>query len=208
MIIRAHSSLGHSLSEKGREMFSPSLAIIACLLFYGHANNVDAQSVDLLIQNIPQETDVWCWAAVAQQIIYFRQGPSGTPPQCHMVALANNAHPNVCCDHMGRYNGNPMCRRVGSLQQIQWLIGYFGGRFSTLEMPANPQVLFNTLNQGRPVIMAVKSSPYTDHVIVLRGISMHSGVPMLHVNDPMSHFTELIPFHDLLGFWHGAIVVH
>ena len=37
--------------------------------------------VDIPIQNIHQETPVWCWAAVAQQIILGIRGPANTPPQ-------------------------------------------------------------------------------------------------------------------------------
>ena len=44
--------------------------------------------VDLGIQNIPQETPLWCWAAVAQQIIFALRGPNGTPHQCGLVAIA------------------------------------------------------------------------------------------------------------------------
>lgn len=63
------------------------------------------QTINLPIQNIMQETKVWCWAAVAQQIILSRQGPTKTPPQCALVAMANGAHPSVCCSGMG----NPNC---------------------------------------------------------------------------------------------------
>ncbi len=53
--------------------------------------------VDIPIQNLTQETEVWCWAAVAQQIILASQGPQATPPQCALVAMANGAAPEACC---------------------------------------------------------------------------------------------------------------
>src|SRR2546423_9164495 len=71
--------------------------------------------IDLGIQNISQETGEWCWVAVAQQIVLASRGAQGTPPQCAMVALANNQNPAFCC------NGNPQCVVPGSFQQIQWL---------------------------------------------------------------------------------------
>ena len=83
--------------------------------------------ITLPIQNIPQQTQVWCWAAVAQQIILASQGPANTPPQCALVAMANGANPSVCCSEAR----NPACVTAGSLQQIQYLIGRFGGQFST-----------------------------------------------------------------------------
>lgn len=43
--------------------------------------------VQLGIPNLPQETQVWCWAAVAQQIIAHSRGAAYTPPQCALVAV-------------------------------------------------------------------------------------------------------------------------
>ena len=190
-----------------RRILQISLVTTLCLSFFGPMKTAHAQTVMLPIENIPQETQVWCWAAVAQQIVYSLRGPSGTPAQCSMVALANNAHPNVCCDQFGSYNGNPACMTTGSLQQIQWLIGHFGGQYSTLAPPANPQVLFNTLQGGRAIILQIQSSPYSGHVVVLRGMSIINGVPVLHINDPLAYFTQPVPFQRLLGFWASAIVV-
>lgn len=188
-------------------IFRAALIVVSCLSFSGTWNAASAQTVSLPIQNIPQETQVWCWAAVAQQIVYSLRGPANTPPQCAMVALANNAHPNACCNQFGRYNGNPACMRTGSLQQIQWLIGYFGGRYSTLAPPAHPGVLFDSLQRGHAIILSIQSSPYAGHVVVLRGMSIVNGVPVLHINDPLAHFTKPMPFHRLLGYWSSAIVV-
>ncbi|MXZ80632.1 MAG: hypothetical protein F4Z15_04545 [Gammaproteobacteria bacterium] len=192
-------------------IFRAVLIVVSCLNFLGTWNAASAQTVStvsLPIQNIPQETQVWCWAAVAQQIVYSLHGPGNTPPQCEMVALANNAPPNTCCDQFGRYNGNPACMRTGSLQQIQWLIGYFGGRYSSLAPPAHPDILFDTLQRGRAIILSIQSSPYTTgHVVVLRGMSIANGVPVLHINDPLAYFTQPMPFDRLLDYWSSAIVV-
>jgi hypothetical protein len=161
--------------------------------------------VDLGIQNIAQETAVWCWAAVAQQIVLRAMGPARTPPQCAMVAIANGAPPWACC------NGNPQCHVTGSLPQIQGLIAHFGGRYSSLAPPTDPMTLYQTLANGRPIIMAVQSSPYAGHVVVLRGmyfVPTPMGVePMLLINDPMSFFTQPIPYRQVLGYWQAAIVV-
>ena len=183
------------------------MVAILCLPFFGRINDANAQTVMLPIQNIPQETQVWCWAAVAQQIVYSMKGPTGTPPQCYMVALANGALPAVCCNQFGRYNGNPACMKTGSLQQIQWLIGYFGGQYSVLAPPANPKMLFDTLQQGRAIILVIQSSPFSSHVVVLRGMSIINGMPVLHINDPLAFFTQPVPFPQLMGYWASAIVV-
>lgn len=160
--------------------------------------------VDLGIQNIPQQTPVWCWAAVAQQIIYRLQGAA--PPQCELVAAAFNTAPQYCCQ------APTPCMTTGSLQQIQALIAYYGGRWSSTAPPANPMVVYQTLASGRAIIMAVQSSPYSGHVVVIRGMAWvptPMGLqPVLYVNDPMSYFTQPIPFANLAQYWNAAIVVY
>ena len=47
-------------------------ALIVVLVLLGISRQATAQPVDLGIPNVPQETDVWCWAAVAEQIIRWR----------------------------------------------------------------------------------------------------------------------------------------
>lgn len=162
--------------------------------------------VDLGIQNILQETDVWCWAAVAQQIIVAVRGPGGTPPQCALVAMASNLHPAVCCQNYAA------CRRTGQLHEIQNLILAFGGRYSSLAQPADPMTLYQTLAMRRAVIMAVQSSPYSGHVVVIRGMAWvptPMGVqPVLYINDPMSYFTQPVPFASIAQYWQSAIVVN
>lgn len=164
--------------------------------------------INLPIQNIMQETRVWCWAAVAQQIILSRQGPISTPPQCALVAMANGAHPNICCSGMG----NPSCVKTGSLQQIQYLIGHFGGSYSSIQPPTNPMLLYSTLASGRPIILQVQTGVISAHVVVLTGMSFvpngFGGVePVLHINDPMAYFTQPVPFRNLVPIWMTAIVV-
>jgi len=165
-------------------------------------------SVNIPIQNIVQEAPVWCWAAVAQQIILASQGPINTPSQCALVAMANGVNPNFCCSG----NGNPSCVRTGSLQQIQHLVGKFGGSYSSLQPPTNPMILYNTLASGRPIILQVKTGITTAHVVVLTGMSFkinNYGVvePILHINDPMAHFSQQIAFSRLMPIWLSAIVI-
>lgn len=163
--------------------------------------------VDIPIQNIPQQTQVWCWAAVAQQIIAAAVGPQQTPSQCALVAIANGANPAVCCAGF-----NPACMRTGSLQQVQFLIGQFGRHVSAIAPPADPMTLYNTLAAGRPIILHVATGLGASHVVVLRGMScipsQYGPIPVLHINDPMSHFTQPVPYANLMGVWINAIVVY
>ena len=111
--------------------------------------------IDLGIQNIPQETPVWCWAAVAQQIILALNGPAGTPSQCGLVAVSSGVPPAVCCQFPVQ------CARTGSLQEIRNLILYFGGHVSSITPPDDPMTVYQTLASGRVIIMAVQSTPFS-----------------------------------------------
>ena len=163
--------------------------------------------VNIPIQNIQQETNVWCWVAVAQQIILASRGPVNTPAQCALVAMANGAPPVACC---GGYN--PNCLVGGSIQQIQNLILQFGGHVSNYAPPTDPMTLYRTLSSGRPVILQIASGPGSAHVIVVTGMSFTQtpfGVdPVLHVNDPMAIFTQPISFGRIVPIWMSAIVVN
>ncbi len=173
------------------------------------AQQMPPPPINLPIQNIMQETPVWCWAAVSQQIILAKQGPARTPQQCALVAMANGAHPNVCCSGMG----NPSCVKTGSLQQIQYLIAKFGGSYSSIQPPANSMVLYNTLASGRPIILHVTSGQNSAHVVVLTGMSFvpngFGGVePVLFINDPLAYYNQPVPFSSLILIWASAIVVN
>ncbi|MCB9377582.1 MAG: hypothetical protein H6511_02305 [Holophagales bacterium] len=162
--------------------------------------------VDIPIQNILQETPVWCWVAVAQQIIAAVAGPARTPPQCALVAIANNAHPDVCCRL-----ANPACVVTGSFPQVRGLIAQFGGAQSALAPPTDAMTLYQTLASGRPIILEVQTGFASTHVVVLRGMSFvptpNGPQALLHINDPMAYFTQPVPFQNLLPVWRSAIVV-
>ena len=178
-------------------------AVAACL----GAGAVRAQvlpPVDLGIANIRQETDVWCWAAVAQQVIVKRKGRS--PPQCALVAMVHGRYPSFCCPHYDR------CSVPGSLKQIQTLIRNFGQRSTALSPPTDAMSLYRNLRAGHPIILAVRNSPYSGHVIVLTGMTWIQGArgpeAVLHVNDPLQVIPARLPWRDLLPRWSAAIVVY
>lgn len=187
--------------------FIQLIVICLSLLISGKAIAQVPRPVDIPIPNIMQETQVWCWVAVAQQMVHFIKGPAQTPPQCGMVALANGAHPDVCCRQR-----HPACVRTGSLQQISALIGQFGGRFAGFAPPADPMTLYNTLASGRAIILHIRSSMSSSHVVVLRGMSFIQtpmGVqPVLHINDPLAQFTQPVLYSQLVPIWIEALVVN
>lgn len=190
------------------------LHVLAILLyiFSFSANAQQYPPVYLNISPIPQETATWCWAAVAQQIIFARQG--NAPPQCAMVSMANNAHPATCCNSFGQWNGNPGCLVPGSLSQIQNLILYFGGHYSNIAPPADPLTIYNALQRNHPIIMFVRQSAFQQigHFVVITGIAwVNNGFgfqPVLYINDPMGFITQPIPFVHIAQFWEAAIVIN
>jgi hypothetical protein len=183
------------------------IAILVILFSCGTASAQVPPPINLGIMNLPQEGPVWCWAAVAQQIVAWKKGFYATPAQCALVAMGNGAHPSICCDMI-----NPACNKTGSLEQIQGLILQFGGSFSAIAPPANPMILYGTLSSGHPIILQIATGPGMAHVVVLQGMSWFL-TPMgpravLHINDPMSVYTMPVPFESIASVWMSAIVVN
>lgn len=164
--------------------------------------------IDLRIRNILQETEVWCWAAVSQQIILHLRGVAATPPQCYLVGVAYNAYPpSYCCPTPGP----PDCLRTGTLDQIQFLIARYGGRYSSFALPTDAMTLYGILSSRRPVIVHLQQTPYVGHVVVVRGMKWMEtptgNRPIVYINDPLSYFTQPVPFEALLRFWRASIIV-
>jgi hypothetical protein len=184
-------------------------AIVVVATALGFARPAAAQGhvpppVDLGIPNVSQETQVWCWAAVAEQVIRRQRGHS--PPQCALVAMVHGRFPSFCCPHYER------CAVAGSLAQIQQLIRNFGHRYSALQGPGDPMNLYRHLQAGRPIILAIRNSMFSGHVVVLTGmtwVATERGLEaVLHINDPIHSFAPRMYFRDLVPRWAAAIVVY
>lgn len=160
--------------------------------------------VDLHIPNFRQRTRVWCWVAVAQQIIHKKRGKS--PPQCALVAMAQGRYPSFCCPGYAR------CAVQGTLDQIRGLIRNFGRRVTEVRPPTGPMSLYRALRAGRPIILALRSGPGTGHVVVLTGMTwvrtLWGRRAILHINDPIGAFPARMRFEEIMPRWHAAIVVH
>lgn len=182
---------------------------IAGIIFILISTSAFAQppTIALPIQNIPQEHPVWCWAAVVQQAVLYKTGVNH--PQCRIVSIAKG---QPCCNHMGKFNGNPACAQLGGLLETRNLIQHFGHNPASIALPANPMVLYQALIQNRVIILRIVTNPMMGHVIVLKGmrfVSTSSGImPMFLVNDPMAIMPQEIAWPNLLPIWHSAIVVH
>jgi hypothetical protein len=185
-------------------IFAP--ALLLCLSISVKAQFVPPPPINLGIQNISQETLMWCWAAAAQQIIYWKTGMS--LPQCNLVAQAKGAHPNVCCSNFQN------CLVPGNFNDIQSLLFQNGAGYSSLSLPANPMILYNTLAANRAVILFL-NKPFQNigHFVVLTGMEwvndpIYGLVPVVYINDPMAYYTQPLAFNNLIGLWQAAIVTN
>lgn len=170
-------------------------------------SSADLAPVDLPIDNIPQQTQVWCWAAVSQQLIAASRGLANTPSQCQLVASAYGVDPGPCCAGQ-----DPRCVTTGSLQQIQALIQQYGGRTSTYAEPTDAMTLYRTLKMGHAVVIGIDAGQGMGHVVVARGMSFQQTpqgvVALVHINDPMAHFTQPVPYPQVAAVWRQAIIVN
>ena len=182
--------------------------LIFIFIFFIYNNILSQQTpppVNLGIQNILQESPVWCWVAVSQEIIIYSQGSS--PSQLDLAAIAYNIP-------LQKAHSNPkLCIKTGTLKQIRFLISRFGGRYSTINPPTDPFTLYNTLRSGHPIILQIISGTGTYHVIVINGMEWQRTItgqliPILFVNDPMSIYIQPLPFDTLIRIWSAAIVVY
>jgi hypothetical protein len=181
---------------------------LALIVTFGSAAAQMPPPIDLGIYNLTQDTSVWCWAAVARQIIAWkRQDLLSTPIQCALVAAANDAPEGACCSYY-----NPACVVTGSIPQIQRLIAQFGASYSSVAPPADATVLYNTLASGRAIILQISTGGAMAHVVVLQGMDWEMTPigrrAMLHVNDPMSVYPMRVPFEQISAIWLSAIVVN
>ena len=162
--------------------------------------------IDLGIANVPQQTELWCWAAVSQQIIRWRHGAA--PDQCELVANANSDSPRSCCQDFER------CTTTGQVAQIRSLISEYGAAATHITPSTQtPMELYGTLGEGRPVILVTHPSFFgPGHVVVLRGMSFERDgkdcEPVLHVNDPAEQRIQRIAYSDIDPIWSYSIVIN
>lgn len=154
--------------------------------------------VDLNIENFTQDTQVWCWAACAQQIIFWKTG--NYYYQCFLVGVTYGI--DFCC-----YNPSS-CLYTGQWPQIQFLLKYFGGSYSAYSLPADPVTVYKTLKQGKAILLQLQFSPYSSHCVVLKKMEWINNNPIFYLNDPMSYFTQPWTFQQLSYYWKDALVVY
>lgn len=193
---------------QARRLVKRLLAIFSTWLIFTPAAAQLPPPINLGIVNLAQEGPAWGWASVARQIIAWKNHDLiNAPQQCALVAMANGAPPETCCSGV-----NPACNIGGSNQQIQMLIASFSASYAFLAPPAQPMVLYNTLQSARPIILQIATGPSTANVVVLQGMEWYQTAAgpraMLLINDPRNIYPALVPFESIAPIWMSAIVVN
>ena len=202
---------GYVVAHKGQGVHAPTVADQGPLPSQPHNLSGGLLSeplttVELPVANLSQQTPVWCWVTVAQQIIAASKGPQSTPQQCELVATADGVSADTCCAGY-----NQQCVHTGSLQQIQRLIQQYGGRTSSYAQPTDPLTLYKALKDGHAVVIALNMNG-SGHVVVARGMTTvpaNGGYEaMILLNDPMAQYTQPVPFDQIAPLWQEAIVIN
>jgi hypothetical protein len=157
--------------------------------------------VDLGLDNIEQETQYWCWAALIQQLLY--RSSAGNPPrQCELVNQANrdrNTDEVDCCLDQEQ----AVCAaRTGNNFEIMSLINRYGGRVLGLPLPQTPEKLYEALIDGKAVIAGVRISETMNHAYLIKGIFWdEEGQAQLLINDPAKSGTTTLSFDEARPTW-------
>jgi len=191
-----------------------SLALLICFLSEGssdaHEQDIEEPvpgTVYIDIENRMQQTPVWCWVAVAEQLIEHSRGTS--PAQCALVAAANGTAPVYCCSGL-----NSQCVRSGTMDQLRTLLLAYGRYASTvIPAPLDPMVLYRHLVDGHPIVLQVRTSSNTTHVVVLKGMRFtRNSYGLLEawiiVNDPMVRDMPLLLYSRVQGTIVNALIVN
>ena len=159
--------------------------------------------IDLAVPLVNQKTETWCWLAVAQMAMQYRNGRS--PEQCEMAPVDRASEKLNCCKSPSR------CASTGTIEGIQKILSEAGNLRSAISGPINFGQLYNSIRQGNPVAIAYDSGEQKFHVVIARGMKFYgtaeSITPMVLVNDPMASEPLWIPYKRLQETWTSLLVI-
>ena len=170
------------------------------------------RTVEYNIPHLPQEEQLWCWAAAAQQTIgWVNRGYA--PTQCAIVALGHGLDIEKCCgDRRG------ICHRTGEIPTIERLIEGFGGYAEQMAIvPRDPKRIYDIVRGGATLLIRLRPQPHDAavgirHMIVVRGIEwdpLPNGKlsARLLYNDPLGSGYRSVSFESIVGFFEEALLV-
>ena len=185
-----------------------SIALAAVLFISSPAQAVVAlDPVDLNIANIEQETNYWCWVTLPLQLLsrsYIGKGLS----QCSLVNTANfklGVGVGVDCCLTPE---NKACSRMGNREEIMGLVTHYGGQIENVPVPKTAEEVYQILRSGRYLLVGFERMPGLNHIYLVRGMFWENGVTMLHVNDPATAATQVIPFNQAHPTWAEVLVAN
>lgn len=172
-------------------------AILAALLFFALTMSCAKRSAayELPIQPVYQQTQVWCWAAVAEMVLRYYDWQSINPAgnyQCGIVALLNpicNQNCFACITPIG--STFQLAQVMHYYQQVANQIAYPG---DFVEVQPEPRLslddLVGEIDSDAPVLIGISPSGMasfyppgmSDHVALVVGYDEQTGA--LLVNDP------------------------
>ena len=178
------------------------------------------QPVSLNVPHVRQQSANWCWLAVAQMVIGYKQW-GASPSQCRLLEIGFGYPQNYCCGWQSR------CDRGGTLEEIGRIVEYYSGRQVFLGPPIEPEELYQVLSNGDVVIARIVVPPSqggptagpAGHTVVIKGIRWAQGtvsqggqsfqavVPMILVNDPSQATTVEATYDELARYWEKSIIV-
>lgn len=140
-------------------------------------------------QIVQQEESMWCWASCIQSALG--------------QANLNQSQTQI----VSRLTGWPQ-NRPARIEEVIAVLNSYNFKAWSVQYPANPQVLFNTLSGGWKLIAFVNPSnnPQVGHFIMLQGISANG---LIIVSDPANGMTYEQQVQQLYYAWNwrSSIVV-
>lgn len=178
-------------------------------------NNPATSSTVLAIAPIPQQTEVWCWAATAEMVFRHYGLPNLNPAanyQCGVVAAYYGGQCAVNCF--------ACVAPIGSMSQMQALINnyglvanqYFPSRVLTSSLLFNALTssqLVQEIDANRPVIAGISPAGYaypnfSQHAVLIVGYDNSSPTFRVIVNDPFPYLAFPAPSPYVLA---GGVLV-
>lgn len=131
-----------------------------------------------------QEASMWCWASCIQSALG--------------QANVNQSQSQI----VARLTGWPQ-NRPARIEEVIFILNSYNFRAWSVEYPANPQQLYNTLTTGWKLIGFVNptNNPQVGHFIMLQGISSNG---LVVVSDPANGMTYEQNVTQLYNAWNWS----
>lgn len=162
------------------------------------AHKSDPLPVELNVPYHAQDTEQWCWVAVAQMVL--AQRTSHVPRQCELVESFDRREPGSCCANVRN------CMRCAvDLPEVQRLLHHNGLESERLMAPVTPERLREELSNGSPIIVQI-GLERSRHAVVVSGLRYVDGIAVLTVNDPATERHDMT-YEELNETWIDLVVV-